>query len=43
MPCRHFTLISLVYLAWTIKEILSDGDKVIVRSHATGTPSGHSE
>jgi predicted ester cyclase len=27
-------------LAWTIKEILSDGDKVIVRSEATGTPTG---
>lgn len=27
-------------LAWTIKEILADGDKVIVRSEATGTPMG---
>ena len=28
-------------LAWTIKEILAAGDKVIVRSEATGTPMGN--
>lgn len=27
-------------LAWTIREVLVDGDKVIVRSTATGTPAG---
>ena len=27
-------------LAWEIKEVFSDGDRVIVRSEATGTPAG---
>ncbi|MEP7120959.1 MAG: ester cyclase [Byssovorax sp.] len=27
-------------LAWDIKEVLVDGDKVVVRSEASGTPAG---
>jgi predicted ester cyclase len=27
-------------LAWVIKEILCDGDRIIVRSEASGTPAG---
>jgi len=27
-------------LAWNIKEVLADGDKVVVRSEASGTPAG---
>lgn len=27
-------------LAWTIKEVFTDGDRIIVRSEATGTPAG---
>ncbi|MEO7330913.1 MAG: ester cyclase [Minicystis sp.] len=28
------------YLAWNIKEVIADGDKVVVRSEASGTPAG---
>lgn len=27
-------------LAWTIKEVFADGDRVVVRSEASGTPAG---
>ncbi len=27
-------------LAWTIKEVIVDGDKIVVRSEASGTPAG---
>src|SRR5262245_53543679 len=27
-------------LAWTVKETLVDGDRVVVRSEASGTPAG---
>jgi predicted ester cyclase len=27
-------------LAWSIKEVLADGDKIVVRSEASGTPAG---
>ena len=27
-------------LAWTIKEVFTDGDRIIVRSEASGTPAG---
>ena len=27
-------------LAWNIKEVLVDGDRIVVRSEATGTPAG---
>jgi predicted ester cyclase len=27
-------------LTWTIREILADGDKIVVRSEASGTPAG---
>jgi predicted ester cyclase len=27
-------------LAWTVAEVLADGDKIVVRSEASGTPAG---
>jgi predicted ester cyclase len=27
-------------LAWTVKEVLADGDRIVVRSEASGTPAG---